>query len=665
MLCYNSHMKNIAFAYAAALLSATAATCDAYDYKDPVAREVGPARVVTNAVGRTVVDSGSRTASLRGLTVGISDTCSTNGAIGVGWYVESVRRVGGTPVVVCRTDDSAGLDAVVTGLDLLVLTGGEDVAPARYGEKPSPRLGRVNAVRDAYEWALLSAAVRHGVPIFGTCRGEQVLNVFFGGTLYQDLPSEFPFNDREVHRSPRRRGEAKCEHLHDILIEPGSRLASVCGGAARLPVNSSHHQAVKGLAPGFRVAARSPEGVVEAIECDWYPAAGVQFHPEILLACNGDPVWTRFDGTLSEFAGRRRPVSRASHPIGVFDSGIGGLSVLEKMLTLDSFDNETGEMKPDGVPDFRDERFVYFGDQANMPYGRYDAAGKADFLRELAVRDAQFVLGSQGHDPSKAVVIACNTATAYGLERVSAMARPGDAAVTGVVNAGVDGVLDAMRGETRPYAIGVMATPATISSGVYQRTLRASLAARGTSVPVEIAARGGIGLAEAVENSEPGMGECARTNIVALVEDYRARGGKAPIRAVVLGCTHSPFVLGEFRAALAELRKRPECASLLAEDVVFVDPAVNTAIACYRSLRKRGLLATRGAADGRCRVEAFISVGKAGPLSDAVKYGRETGSCDIGTRIVPMTSDNMPPGSSALIKAMMPASAAAIKALNN
>ncbi|MBQ6329735.1 MAG: aspartate/glutamate racemase family protein, partial [Kiritimatiellae bacterium] len=229
----------------------------------------------------------------------------------------------------------------------------------------------------------------------------------------------------------------------------------------------------------------------------------------------------------------------------------------------------------------------------------------------------------------------------------------------------VDGVLDAMRGETRPYAIGVMATPATISSGVYQRTLRASLAARGTSVPVEIAARGGIGLAEAVENSEPGMGECARTNIVALVEDYRARGGKAPIRAVVLGCTHYPFVLGEFRAALAELRKRPECASLLAEDVVFVDPAVNTAIACYRSLRKRGLLATRGAADGRCRVEAFISVGKAGPLSDAVKYGRETGSCDIGTRIVPMTADNMPPGSSALIKAMMPASAAAIKALNN
>ena len=353
MLCYNSHMKNIAFAYAAALLSATAATCDAYDYKDPVAREVGPARVVTNAVGRTVVDSGSRTASLRGLTVGISDTCSTNGAIGVGWYVESVRRVGGTPVVVCRTDDSAGLDAVVTGLDLLVLTGGEDVAPARYGEKPSPRLGRVNAVRDAYEWALLSAAVRHGVPIFGTCRGEQVLNVFFGGTLYQDLPSEFPFNDREVHRSPRRRGEAKCEHLHDILIEPGSRLASVCGGAARLPVNSSHHQAVKGLAPGFRVAARSPEGVVEAIECDWYPAAGVQFHPEILLACNGDPVWTRFYGKLSEFAGRRRPVSRASHPIGVFDSGIGGLSVLEKMLTLDSFDNETGEMKPDGGFSFR------------------------------------------------------------------------------------------------------------------------------------------------------------------------------------------------------------------------------------------------------------------------------------------------------------------------
>ena len=597
---------------------------------------------------------------LLALTVGISDTCSTNGTIGVGEYVESVRRAGGTPVVVCRTEDPAGLDAVVSGLDMLVMTGGEDLDPARYGEKPSPRLGRVNAVRDAYEWTLLSAAVRHGVPIFGTCRGEQVMNAFFGGTLYQDLPGEFPFKSDELHRSPSGWDLSKREHLHDILIEPGSRLSSVCGGAARLPVNSSHHQAVKGLAPGFRVAALSPEGVVEAIECDWYPAAGVQFHPEVLLAANGEPVWLRFYERLSEFAGRRRGAPDGSHPIGVFDSGIGGLSVLEKMLTLDCFDNETGEMKPDGVPDFRDERFVYFGDQANMPYGRYDAAGKADFLRELAVRDAQFVLGAQGHDPSKAVVIACNTATAYGLERVSAMARPGDAAVVGVVNAGVAGALDAMRGETGPYAIGVMATPATISSGVYERTLRGSLAARGSSVPVDVATRGGIGLAEAVENNEPGMKECARTNIVALVEDYRARGGKHPIKAIILGCTHYPFVVGEFRAALADLRKCPERAALVAENVVFVDPAENTAVMCYRALRERGLLASRAAADGKRRVEAFISVGKSGPLTDAVKYGRDVGSRDIGTRIVPMTAGDMPSGSSAMIKAMMPTSAAAI-----
>ena len=597
---------------------------------------------------------------LLALVVGISDTCSTNGVIGASEYVESVRRVGGTPVVVCRTSDQKGLDAVVAGLDFLILTGGEDVAPARYGAEPSPKLGRVNAVRDEYEWALLSAAVRHGVPIFGTCRGVQMMNVFFGGTLYQDLPSEFPYKTPETHSSVGGWEKSKRIYRHEILIEPGSRLADVCDGATRLPVNSAHHQAVKRLAPGFRVAARSPEGVVESIECDWYPAAGVQFHPEVLLACNDDPVWKRFYERLSKFAGTRRGASQGSDPIGVFDSGIGGLSVLEKILTLDSFDNATGEMKPDGIPDFRDERFVYFGDQANMPYGRYDAAGKADFLRELVVRDTQFVLGSQGHDPSKAVVIACNTATAYGFGRVSAMARPGDTSVIGVVNAGVEGALDAMRGETRPYAIGVMATPATISSGVYERTLRAGLAARGTSVPVEIANRGGIGLAEAVENSEPGMRECARTNFVALVEDYRARGGKAPIKAIILGCTHYPFVLDEFRVALADLRKRPECAALIADDVVFVDPAVNTAVACYKSLRERGLLATRSATDGRRRVEAFISVGKSGPLPDAVKYGREVGSHDIGTKIVPMVAGNMPPGAPEMIRAMMPASAAAV-----
>ena len=344
-------------------------------------------------------------------------------------------------------------------------------------------------------------------------------------------------------------------------------------------------------------------------------------------------------------------------PIGVFDSGVGGLSVLERLLTLDAFDNRTGEAKPDGRPDFEDEEFVYFGDQANMPYGRYDAAGKADFLRELVVRDAQFVLGSEEHAPSKIVVIACNTATAYGLECVKAMPRPHDEDVIGVVNAGAAAALDELKEEKSPYAIGVMATPATISSGVYERTLRAGLAARGVGVQVEIANRGGIGLADAVENAEPDRDLCARTNFVALVEEYRARGGTAPLKAIVLGCTHYPFVLHVFRQTLAELKAKPEYASLIADDLKFIDPAVNTAAQCYRSLRSAGLLKPAAKRPAAKRVNVFISVGKDGPLPDAVKYGRDCGCRDLGTKIVPLAEGNLGQGVLDSIRRIFPACA--------
>ena len=585
--------------------------------------------------------------------VGISDPCSADGVIDRVDYVEAIRRAGHTPVVVCRAAPEA-VDAAVSKLDFLVLTGGEDFAPSLYGAVPSPRLGRVNAPRDDFDFALVRAAVRHEVPMLGICRGLQALNVFFGGTLYQDLPSEFHFGLEERH-SCRALGKTNGDHMHDIVVEPGSRLSCLLG-SERIAVNSSHHQAAKAIAPGLVVAARSPGGVVEAMECRWFPAAGVQFHPEALFVRRGEQPWQRLFEDIGKFTGSRPDVPARERPVGVFDSGIGGFSVLERMLTLDRFDNDTGEERPDGRLDFEDECFVYFGDQANMPYGRYDAAGKADFLRELVVRDAQFVLGSERHVPAKAVVIACNTATAYGLDRVKAMARPGDADVTGVVNAGAAGAITAVEGAPRPCTIGVMATPATIASGAYQRALRAGLSVRGGAVGIEIACRGGYGLAEAVENGDPGMRECARTNMVALVEEYRSRGGKAPLRAIVLGCTHYPFVVDEFRAALDAMRKNPELSGLIAEDVAFVDPAVDTAMECWRSLRRRGLLAPKGGAARGRRVEAFISVGVRGPLSDAVKYGRDTGSADIGTRIVPMSSANLPKDGAELLRSMMPES---------
>jgi len=592
-----------------------------------------------------------------GLMVGIPEVCATNGLVTVdNCYAESVRKAGDIPVVICRAAKPADYDRMLAKLDVLLVTGGEDVEPARYGAEPSPKLGRVNLERDAFEFDLLRAAVRRELPLIGVCRGEQVLNVFFGGSLYQDIPSEIGTN--VVHS----RGNwvvNRAKYIHDITVEPGSRLAKVLGAGTQ-PVNSSHHQSVQRLAPGLTVVARTADGVVEAYEGGWYPVAGVQFHPECMSALMRDKRAEKLFRNLAKLVGKAPRMPRVRRPIGVFDSGIGGLSVLEQILKLDRFDNATGKEGADGRPDFAAEDFVYFGDQANMPYGRYDAAGKADFLRELVVRDAQFVLGSEGHSPSKIVVVACNTATAYGLEAVQAMPRPHDAKVIGVVNSGVEAALDELKGEAADYAIAVMATPGTIASGVYERTIRGELKRRAVGVSVEVANRGGIGLAEAVENNEPGMAECARTNVVALVEDYRARGGKAPIKAMILGCTHYPFVLDTIRATFDELRRKPEYAGLIAADLRFVDPAVNVAVACYRALRDDKLLRRSGKKEPTAKVSAFLSVGKKGPLPDAVKYGRNVGDHDIGTRIEPMTVGNMPKGAPELVRKMMPASAKAL-----
>ena len=355
------------------------------------------------------------------------------------------------------------------------------------------------------------------------------------------------------------------------------------------------------------------------------------------------------------FAAAFAEVRPEDRPIGVFDSGIGGLSVLEPLLTIDAFDNVSGEMHPDGRPDFQDEDFVYFGDQANMPYGRYDAEGKTDFLRELIKDDARFVLGGDRHLPSKIVVIACNTATAYGLDGVRELTRARDVETIGVVDAGIEATLDALKWVRTPYAIAVMATPGTVASGVYERTIRRMLKERISDVPVEVVSRGGIGLAEAVESRDPGMRECARTNLVALVDSYRVRGGKAPICALILGCTHYPYVLGTFHQTFLRLKMDPKYAPLIANDLKFIDPAHYTAIACYRALRGNQLLSEDGPTrKGERRVNAFISAGKNGPLADAVKYGRTYGKDDLGTKIVPLTREVLAPDVAAGIRKLFP-----------
>jgi putative glutamine amidotransferase len=167
-------------------------------------------------------------------------------------------------------------------LDGLVLGGGSDVWPGTYGEQPlDPRWGG-DRIRDEYEKALAAAFVAEGKPVFGVCRGLQLLNVAYGGTLYQDIATQR--TDAPSHRE----ASLYDRHFHEVELVPGTRLAGLYPGVARARVNSVHHQAIKDLAPGFVVEARSPDGLVEAVRRpgDSYVAA-VQWHPEFHRAEDG------------------------------------------------------------------------------------------------------------------------------------------------------------------------------------------------------------------------------------------------------------------------------------------------------------------------------------------------------------------------------------------
>jgi putative glutamine amidotransferase len=193
-------------------------------------------------------------------------------------------------------------------LDGLVLAGGVDVSPTSYGEEPLKPEWSGDAVRDAFEIELARAFHERGKPVFGICRGHQVLNVAFGGTLYQDIVTLVP--GARAHRD----AEVYDRHWHEIDVAPGGELARVLGVAGRVKVNSVHHQAIKDLAPGFVADARSADdGVVEAA---YLPGEafvrGVQWHPE--FTDRADPSYLDDAPLLRAFldaAARRRGESRA------------------------------------------------------------------------------------------------------------------------------------------------------------------------------------------------------------------------------------------------------------------------------------------------------------------------------------------------------------------
>ncbi|MHC4641792.1 MAG: glutamate racemase [Planctomycetota bacterium] len=371
---------------------------------------------------------------------------------------------------------------------------------------------------------------------------------------------------------------------------------------------------------------------------------------------------------------------RKALPIGVFDSGIGGLTVLAAILELDGFNNITGEPGPDGRADFEKERFVYLGDQANMPYGNYPSEQKVDFLRELILKDVIFLLGERywlstnakvpqyDKPPVKAIVIACNTATAYGLESVRAALEQWNLPVylVGVVEAGADGAIGAITESGKRGAVAVLATVGTCRSEGYVRAVTNSAGEAGTKPPAVIQ-QGCLGLAGAIEGDPsyitssgaaatvdyrgPAVGNKAapidtalftqysfetkgllgdidqpatwrlnsvenyiRYHTASLVEQYRRSGGSEPIGTVILGCTHFPYQVDRIEASFKRLRSFREkddgqpYKDLIFEQLSFIDPAELTASQLYEALADAELLISKSGGSILTTDEFYISM---------------------------------------------------------
>jgi glutamate racemase len=354
-------------------------------------------------------------------------------------------------------------------------------------------------------------------------------------------------------------------------------------------------------------------------------------------------------------------------PIGVFDSGTGGLTVLDAILRFDQFENQshawTGE--GDGILDFQEENFIFLADQANMPYGYYSNENKTDLLKEHIIKDVQFLLGNRYYtagdaptyrmdkSPVKAIVIACNTATAYGKEDIEAfMDRAGlDIHVIGVIDAGVKTALQVFE-KNEDGCVAIMATAGTVASQGYIRTLNSMKKDLDYTGRITAFQQAGIGLAGAIDGSpdfidpratgprEGYMGPSEdhpvakispdileRYNfdwdhhqmlfegiasrptmiqinsvenyiayhLVSLMEQIRQAPEANTLRAIILGCTHYPFYTKIFKEKLDELYDYQEEGEyvyrpFMSEHIVLIDPAQNTAKELYDYLKACHLL---------------------------------------------------------------------------
>lgn len=191
-------------------------------------------------------------------------------------YVQAIWEAGGEAILLPCNPDKSNCVQIVSMLDGLLAPGGHDIDPLLYGEYKQEVCGTFARYEDEYDIELIKEAVTQRKPVLGICRGMQVINVLYGGTLYQDIPTQCP--DSLIHT----RIHPVEENFHTVQLEKDSYLAQVLGETEKIIANSSHHQAVKSVAKGFKVTAKAPDGIIEAIENDDASVLCVQWHPERL-----------------------------------------------------------------------------------------------------------------------------------------------------------------------------------------------------------------------------------------------------------------------------------------------------------------------------------------------------------------------------------------------
>ena len=210
-------------------------------------------------------------------------------------YVRAVLAAGGVPLVLSPLMGAVHAGRALEGIEGLLLTGGEDIDPAWYGQEPSPLLSPPSRERDLFELALFGVARQRQLPILGICRGIQLINVGLGGTLFQDLPTE---RSRGVQHRP---DGARDLRTHRVRLAEGSRAAEVLGTTS-FSVNSSHHQAIRELAAGLRASGWTDDELIEAVETPpgepWLLA--VQWHPEEMHAEARAPEQGLFSALVRE-----------------------------------------------------------------------------------------------------------------------------------------------------------------------------------------------------------------------------------------------------------------------------------------------------------------------------------------------------------------------------